>query len=293
MRNNDGTVTSKGYVLIIVLAVLASAMVILVDFIGKVYLYANTSENFKDSERISTLLKAAYRISSERGREFYARTNFNRFRELPFEETVEDIKVTAVIVDNNSKFNINALIYQNGLINQNAYNVFKRLLRELELKEDYADILVDYIDPDRISRSSTGEMNAKNHFLFSLSELNYIFEKEDLNRLLPYLTFFGDGKININTADYVVIKSLHADITESLAKRIIDVRTEKPFETVGDVTRVPGMESIGIAISDMIVVKNSGFQVYLKGEKENFTAAVEAGCEFRDGRVVTRYWKEI
>lgn len=291
MRNNDGSI--KGYVLIIVLFVLAVSMVVLVNFISKIYLYANTAQNFKDGEMMSMLIKAGYKISTERGKEFYSRTNFNSYRELPFEEVVDDIRVTAVVVDNNSKFNVNKLVFQNGLVNQVAYEIFKRLLKELELKEDYADMLIDYIDKDKVSRSSTGEIHAKNYFLFSLSELSYIFSKEDLDKLLPYVTFFGDGRININTADYLVLKSLHKDMTEAIAKRLIDARTEKPFENIGAVTKVAGMESIGIAISDVITVKNNSFQLYLKAEKDNFTESVEAGFEILDNKVITKYWKEL
>lgn len=294
MRNNDGTViNNNGYVLIIVLVVLAAAMSILINFISTVYLFANTAENFKNAEKMSVLMKAAYKISTERGKEFYSRMTYNSYKELPFEEVVDDIKVSVLVVDNNSKFNINSLVYRNGLVNQNAYEVFKRLLKGLEIKEDYADILIDYIDPDKVSRSSTGEINAKNYFLFSLSELNYIFPKEDLDKLLPYVTFFGDGKININTADYYVIKALHNDITETVAKRIIDARTEKAFDSIGAVTRIAGMESIGISISDMIVVKNNSFQLYLKAEKDEFTENVEAGFELLDNKIVTKYWKEL
>jgi len=291
MRSYDRSV--RGYVLIIVLLVLASSMAVLVNFISTVYLYASTSTNFKDSERMSMLMKAAYKIATERGKEFYSRTSYNSYKELPFEEVVDDIKVSALVVDNNSKFNVNRLVFQNGLVNQTAYEIFKRLLKELEIKEDYADMLIDYIDQDKVSRSSTGEINAKNYFLFSLSELSYIFSKDDLDKLLPYVTVFGDGKININTADYVILKALHSDMTDSVAKRLIDARTEKPFDTVAAVTRVAGMESIGIAISDIITVKNSSFQLYLKAEKDDFTETVEAGCEILDNRIVTKYWKEL
>lgn len=295
MRNNDCPVkdASKGYVLIIVLVILASAMSILINFISTVYLFANTAENFKNAEKMSVIMKAAYKISSERGKELYSRATYNSYRELPIEEVVDDIKVSVLVVDNNSKFNVNSLVFKNGLVNQNAYEIFKRLLKELDIKEDYADILVDYIDPDKVSRSSTGEMNAKNYFLFSASELNYIIPKEDLDKLLPYVTFFGDGKININTADYPLVKALHKDMTDVLAKRVIDARSEKAFDSIGSLTKVSGMESIGISISDMIVVKNSSFQLYLKAEKEDFSESVEAGCEILENRVVTRYWKEL
>ena len=64
---------------------------------------------------------------------------------------------------------------------------------------------MDYIDPDKVPRVPGGEDNAKNNFLFSLSELSYIFPEDVMNTLTPYLTVFGDGKINLNTADIVAL----------------------------------------------------------------------------------------
>lgn len=293
MQYYDRKLKNGGYVLVIVLIVLASSMAILMNFISNVYVYVNTAENFKESEKMSMIMKAAYTFTSEKGREFYAHSNYNSFREIPFEEDVNGMKLSVLVVDNNSKFNLNSLVYKNGLVNQNAYNVFKRLLKELEIDENYADTLVDYIDPDKVSRSSTGELNAKNYFLFSLSELSYIFAKEDLDKLLPYVTFFGDGKININTALYPVVKALHKDMSEEVAKRIIETRIEKPFENIGQVTKISGMERVGIEISDMISVKNTSFFIYLRAAKDEFIENIEAGCEIIGDKIVTQYWKEI
>lgn len=293
MQYHDRKLENSGYVLIIVLIVLASSMAILTTFISDVYVYVNTTENFRESEKMSMVMKAAYTFTSERGRELYARSNYNSFREIPFEENVEDMKLIVLVVDNNSKFNLNSLVFKNGLVNQSAYNVFKRLLKELEIDESYADTVIDYIDADKVSRSSTGELNAKNYFLFSLSELSYIFPKEDLDKLLPYVTFFGDGKININTALYPVLKALHNDISEEVLKRIIERRTEKPFENIGELTKVSGMERVGIEISDMITVKNTSFMIYLKAAKDEFIENIEAGCEIIGDKIVTKYWKEI
>lgn len=291
MRDNDSSI--KGYVLIIVLFVLAATTTILVNFINTVYLYASTADNFMNSEKMSTLLKAAYRLSIERGKEFYSKSSYNSLKEIPFEDAVEDLKISVLAVDNNSKFNINSLVYSNGLVNQTAYEIFKRLLRELDINEDYADIVIDYIDKDKISRSATGEARAKDYYLFSLSELDYIFKKEDRDKILPYITFFGDGKLNINTIDYPLIKALHNNMTDALAKRIMDVRMEKPFENIAAITKIAGMETIGLEISNIISVKNNSFMLYLKAEKGDFSEAVEAGFELQNNIVITRYWKEL
>ncbi len=79
----------------------------------------------------------------------------------------------------------------------------------------------------KVPRVPGGENKAKNYFLFSLSELSYIFPEDVINTVMPYLTVFGDGKININTADLPLLKALHPEMSEALAKRIIEVREEQ------------------------------------------------------------------
>lgn len=281
-----------GYVLIIVLMVLAIATAAVVDFIRTTYVYVNTADNFKESERMGAVLRSAYLFTAEKTKEYISQLDFTDRKEVPFEENIQNINIKAVLTDNNSKFNVNSLVYKNGLVNETGYNIFKRLLREIKLNEDYADQLVDWIDPDKISRSSAGENNAKNYFLFSLSELGYIFSKEDLKTLLPYVTVCGHGKINMNTAEHPVLRALHPEITETTAKRIIEMREQNPFKSTGDVLKVPGMGKIGIEISENITVKSLSFNIILSAAEGELMETATGDFEIKDGGVITRYWKE-
>ena len=81
-------------------------------------------------------------------------------------------------------------------------------------------------------------------------------------------------------------------MTEALAERIKEVREDKPFETMGDVVKVPGMEKIGFDISDVITVKSNSFSVVIKAERNDLVETAEAGFDLSGGRVVTKYWRE-
>ena len=282
----------KGYVLVIVLLILAVTTALVIDFTGIVYGYVNTANNFTESERMSLLLKSAYLLTAEKALSLSSQLSFSDQREISLEEKVEDTTVGLFLEDNNSKFNVNTLVFKNGFVNETGYNIFKRLLRELKINEEYADRLVDFIDPDKIPRVPDGESKAKNYFLFSLSELSYIFPEDDLKTVMPYLTVFGNGKININTADLLLLKTLHPEMSETLAKRIIEVREDKPFEGPGDVVKVPGMEKIGIEMSDFITEKSSSFIVVIKAQSNDLVETAEAGFDLSNGRVVTKYWRE-
>jgi hypothetical protein len=81
-------------------------------------------------------------------------------------------------------------------------------------------------------------------------------------------------------------------MSEALAKRIIEVREDKPFEGPGDVVKVPGMEKIGIEISNDITVKSNSFNVVIKAQSNDLVETAEAGFDLSSGRVVTKYWRE-
>ena len=282
----------KGYVLVIVLLILAVTTAAVIHFAGTVYGYVNTANNFNESERMSLLLKSAYLLTAEKVLDLSSQLSFSDQREIPLEEKIEDTTVGLLLEDNNSKFNVNSLVFRNGLVNDEAYNIFKSLLRELKINDEYADRLVDYIDPDKVPRVPGGEENAKNSFLFSLSELSYIFPEDVMNMLTPYLTVFGDGKINLNTADISLLQALHPEMTVALAERIKEVREDKPFETLGDVLKVPGMEKIGIDISNIIKVKSNSFSAVIKAERNDLTETAEAGFDLSGGSAVLKYWRE-
>lgn len=282
----------NGYVLVIVLLILAVTVAAVIEFTGTVYGYVNTANNFGESERLSLLLRSAYVLTAEKARDLSSQFSFNDQPEVTLQEKIGDAVIGILLSDNNSKFNVNALVFRNGFVNESRYNVFRRLLRKLKINEEYADRLVDYIDQDKIPRVPNAEINAKNQFLFSLSELSYVFPEDVVRSVTPYLTVFGDGKINVNTVNQELLESLHPGMSRALTERIIEARKNRPFEKLGDVVKVPGMEKIGIEISDGITVKSNSFNVFIKAESNDLTEIAEAGFEVSEGRAVTKYWRE-
>lgn len=282
----------KGYVLVIVLLVLTVTTALVIDFSGTVYVYANTANNFSESERMSLLLKSAYRLTAEKALELLKQLNVSAQKEFSLEEKIEDTTVGLLLEDNNSKFNVNLIGSTNPVLSERRIIIFRKLLRELKISEDYADRLADFIDNDKRPNVPGGEDRAKNYPLFSLSELSYIFPEDVLNTVMPYLTVFGDGTININTVDMPLLKALHPEMSEVLAKRIIEKREDKPFESTAEVIRVPGMEKIGYEISDVIIVESNSFSAVIKAERNDLVETAEAGFDLSSRRIVTKYWRE-
>ncbi|GAG76982.1 unnamed protein product, partial [marine sediment metagenome] len=72
-------------------------------------------------------------------------------------------------------------------------------------------------------------------------EVFYGKEKER-GSLNAYLTVYGDGKININTASLPVLQALHSDIDGSLAQEIVEYRKDTPFKKITDLKEIFGID---------------------------------------------------
>ncbi len=59
--------------------------------------------------------------------------------------------------------------------------------------------------------------------------------------LSEYLTVYGSGRININTAGQAVLESLSESMNEALAQMIIARRRKKPFGSMTELRDIPGM----------------------------------------------------
>ena len=150
--------------------------------------------------------------------------------------------LTIRIEDENSKFNINSIIYENGSTNEAALSSLKKLLDYLKIDPDLALLLADWIDPDNEPRLPYSEDTAKDSFLWSSDELQLVegITPDTYKKISPYLTVSDKlgRKININTAEIPVLLSLHKEMTESLARSIVEYRNGYPFEEWSHIQKV-------------------------------------------------------
>ena len=164
------------------------------------------------------------------------------------------------IVDLSGRLQVNSLVkkvQKGGKQEAQGKNKMPGVLFRLLLSGDFAieeeseakaivDALIDWIDEDNRESDSGAESSyyqslkkpyeCRNGPVRYIEELllvkgispELLFGKEKKKGLADFLTVYGtDGKININTADVALVKSLDASITDELVEKFHSFRTAR------------------------------------------------------------------
>ncbi len=287
----------QGFALVLTLVILTILTAMVIEFSYGVYTTTSSLNNWKESQKLSLISKSAISlaiktISDIPSSELY---KFPSRITLPVSNIVNDFQgsVTVIVEDENGRFNLNSIINQNQTLNIHSYNSFKRLLKNLDLKEGIADYVADWIDRDNEPRTRDSEENSKNGFMDSVDELLLIktVDAETFSRLQPYVTVYAYDKsnpqlININTATIPVIMSLSDGMTKTLAEKIAQAR---PFESISDVEKVaPGL---GLSPAK-ITVRAVNYRIISFAEENKLKRIIECISEIRGSSYIIKYWKE-
>lgn len=287
----------KGFALIIVLLILVLIVTMVVEFSYNLYTGTQNLYNWIDSQKLFLLATSGINITIKYIKDWINTQNYTPGAvNIPVENTSSDVKgfMSINVIDESSKFNINKIINRRGEIDLKAFEDFKRLLKALSLKEDIAYRILDWIDTDKIETVVGSESNSKDYPLDSIDEILLIdgISKDDYNKLKQYLTIYGDGRININGADVPVLKSLSDEITEDIAKRVIDYRKSMPFEDIRDIFKVNGFQTIGQSIIGDIRVKGEYFSLHSEASFNGIKKIIDAVIHIKGSSAYTVYWKE-
>jgi general secretion pathway protein K len=180
---------------------------------------------------------------------------------------IDSCRCSIEVTDENGKINVNSLIDQQGKSNKSAIEQLLRLTDILNRHPDchidygFVTALIDWLDADEnvcsLPLVRGGNRGAESDYYLKLnppyksrnSSIEAIDElilvkgitSETFDRLHDYVTVYGDGKININSAPKEVIESLSEKIDSGLAATIIDKRNLKPFKTIAELHNLPWM----------------------------------------------------
>jgi general secretion pathway protein K len=283
----------NGSILIITLLLISILIALVVNFVYAVFIDTSSMSNWSNAQRASFIARSGQNLSTEYIKEI-AQYSFTYEREvaIPVEHDFgPNILLEIYVEDQNSKFNINSIVYPNGLTNEKALSSLKKLFEYLKINSDLPLIIADWIDPDSEPRLSDSENSSKNTFLWCADELKFIegIDTTIFKAISPYITVYGSNEININTAELPVLVSLSNDMTEDLANRIIYYREGAPFENKNHIVRVSGLEAIGIQILDRITVKTSSFGITAQATVNEITRIIESVV---DSSMQVQFWRE-
>jgi len=233
----------------------------------------------------------------------------------------DDGRFQVQVTDLAGKIQINQLINlsgeQKGEYNEKQKAILENLLKlkmsdfdlEEEDVEDILDSIKDWIDvddevtgfgaEDSYYRSLDHPYSCRNAPFESISELLLVKgitpilfygtenETEKIPGISAYLTIYGDGKININTADDIVLKALSEDLDESLIDEMDDYRMDENNDLSN-----PGWYKTALGTSGdyidlaLITTKSSFFEITSIGMRDTGSRGIR-GVVRRSGNTLT------
>ena len=181
--------------------------------------------------------------------EFISQEEYEKYTAISdfgYQEQIEGgyLKVS-LSFDEQGRFNINSLL-KNGAANAERVAQFRRLLHHLEIDNPPVDAIIDWLDSNAdIAYPDGAEDNfylaleqpyrSADRAMADISELMLVkgVDQEMFNKLSPYITVLPEGsRMNINWMGSEQFMSLHVDITQEDADRLIEERDSDSFKSV-------------------------------------------------------------
>ena len=285
----------RGVALVLALAVIALLVSLVVDFSYTMMVDLTLAANLRDGQKAFYAARSGVELAKHLLQEddpaFDALDeDWALLPEHPgFLAADDEGKFKVTIEDEAAKIPINKLITgdKEKKVDLVVRAQLERLFELLELDPELIDPIIDWLDPDNNPQPFGAEdayyqglpspYPCKNGPLDALEELllvkgmtkEILYGQEEKKGLIPYLTLYSDGKVNINTASVEVLASLSDKIDNVTAQAIIDYRQKNPFQEIkyDDIKHLPGMTlEIFNDIKDQCDVKSSSFSLRAEGQ---------------------------
>jgi len=219
--------------------------------------------------------------------------------------------ISVSIEDEKSRFNLRKLVTTYGFEDKRRSVMLQRIFKLLDVDSALVDAIVDWQDSDEVQLPGGAEVSYYNYLTPALAprndqfltvgelllvkgfdhELFFLppsarngFSDEEYLPLVDYVTVYGDGKININTASKAVLVSLSEDMDEFIAEDVIGYREDTSFGSIEDLKNVETVSDILYEeVKDLISVNSNVFRITARGMRSGFTGVITA-VVLRDSR---------
>ena len=263
MRRSD----ERGIALLLTLLILTLLVAMILEFDAEARREYRDAATFRDNFKATVLARASVQAArgvlqqdflkdKQTGQLFDALTDLWAFPITNY--AIGDGLLNAKIEDERGKLNLNDLaVTGDPIIKKAKVGRVKRLFELVQINPDLVDAIVDWVDDNDVPEPSGAESlyyqtlrpsyRSANQPLQTLLELRLIkgMTPEIMAKLSKLVTVYppeGQSKVNLNTADPLVIQALDPGITQSVAADIIQSR---PYKTIQELDRVSSFEDIG------------------------------------------------
>ncbi len=302
-RNN------RGVALILVLMIIAIIVVVTLDFNSDMRTDFTAAANVRDGISLRYVAKSGFNCALAVLAEDFEENPYDTLHEdwaksallsagASNLEGFEGIRLAVNISDCSGKIQINSLGNMNSNVVTRQQDLLQRFfsLPEFDLDPDTVTAMVDSIK-DWIDKDDelTGLEGAEDSYYQSqdppcacnngpvqtISSLRKVrgfkdIEQKTFDKIVERLTPYGDdGKVNINTADRLILEALAGGIDAELVEAINDYRLEEEndLSDLSWYTNVPGMGAI--TIDDNLITTESLF----------FEISSNAGLAVGEGKI--------
>ncbi|MFH1904730.1 MAG: hypothetical protein ABIK53_04300 [bacterium] len=189
------------------------------------------------------------------------------------EDDNKDMTSVYGMIDEERKININKLV-KNGVQDEIRLSQVKKFLEILDIDTVIADYIVDWLDSNSLGdgeedfyQGLSVPYHCKNDLIECLEEMYLIrgITAEIFKEIKPYITIYGDGRININTAGKEVFAALGMD--DMLTQQILNYRSQDGGEE--DLYSFKTLESI--------IPNLNNYQQLTSEQKQILTALIQTG----------------
>lgn len=304
----------RGFALVITLLVTAILIAVVTEFMSDVYVATVARQNYVDGQQASILASSGV-TGGEKLLQWDLATHpaysslLDKWAQpISIDDEKGNLQVT--IEEEDGKLDLNTVVGSNGNPTPFYYDACTALLKKEGLSADLLDALGDWLDSDDTPRPGGAETTyystltppyaAKNGRLDTLDELRLVkgFDSKVLAKLRPFATVYTSNPgvfsapININTAPADLLAVLTPEMTDSLAARIVEYRKRAPFQSVGELAQVSGMESIYGHLIGNVTVKGSVYHIISRARVNETTRIVEAVVKLGGIQPTVLYWRE-
>ena len=304
----------SGFALVITLIITALLVAVAVEFIHDVYVETSLSRSYADGQQASLMADSGVNGGIKLLQTVLAGQEYSSLLDrwaMPLEIEDDRGQLRVKITDESGKLNLNSIVFTNGEANEPFYSLVPRLCRNLKLPAELRDTAADWIDENDEPHPGGAETSyyqslpipyrAKNAAFDTFDELRMVngFDEKTLKILSTFVTAYIDvtgapfSRINVNTAPRELLAVLDENMNDDLAGRIMEYRKTKPIKSPAEISRISGLETIGIGLQGKIGVKGTVYRIFSRATVNETIRIVEALVRIDGLKPAILYWREI